>query len=79
MRLFHLVFLAVALAFVAAFGQATRDIIPTPETVRTLQFTAAALALMTLAAVIRAYAFKVGGLTFCRLGRLCFSFCITRT
>lgn len=67
-----------ALVSAALLMQAGREIIPSADTIRALQLTGACGLSALLADLIRSYAFKVGGLTFVRLGRLSFSFCITR-
>lgn len=78
MTLFRSIALVSALAFCAALITAGREIIPSPGTVSALYQSAGLAACAMLAELVRAYAFKVGGLTFLRLGRLSLSFCITR-
>lgn len=72
--------LAFASAFYAAraIQVAGQEIIPTPETANAALASCAALALCVMAMVVRTYCRKVGGLTFVRLGRFQFSFCITK-
>lgn len=63
---------------VGSLAIAHQDIIPEPATVKGL-LTAAGLGVaLVLAWVVRAHARRIGGLTFVRLGRLSFSYCITR-
>lgn len=78
MRFFLSLTVVFQVVFMVALARATYEIIPSAETVRLAYVGAYGVIAGALGLVIRAYAFKVGGLTFMRLGRLSLSFCITR-
>lgn len=78
MRILETLALASAFYAASAIQVAGQEIIPTPETTNAALASCTALAFCVMAMAMRTYCRKVGGLTFMRLGRFQFSFCITK-
>lgn len=70
--------LFATLATLDQIAQASTEIIPDPATVQALTAWSIGAVLGVVFLALEGYARKLGGLTFIRLGRLQFSFCITK-